>query len=579
MGNTCYILNVKTLSTLLLLFLFSLSVLASPSEQINSFDTDIYIPDNGVVRVEENITYQFPATERRGIIRKIPYKYKLGNNNYNLRIDVNSVTDFEGQPYKYTVKTDDGNIVIKIGDPDKAVSGVKDYRIEYFVKKVIREFEGYDEFYWNVTGTEWNLPIVESSTHIYFETEVPEGLKLDCFTGFYGSSDKNCSYNVGSDSVVFRSDSELNPYQGLTVVLGFPTGVVSGHSTLQKWYWFIADNLIYTVPFITLLILYFLWSKFGRDPYRNMPVAVRYEAPAELTPAEAGTLHDEKADMVDLTSTVIDLAVRGFLRIEEIETTKYLFLSDRDYRLIKNTEAPAEGLMQHEVKVLDGLFSGDKTEVLISELKNKFYKKLKPIKNAIYHQLVDKKYFISNPERIRATYKTIGMIVIFGSLFILPSLLPKLIISFSGLLIVLSARFMPRKTRNGVTVNHHLMGFREFIERAEKDRIKTLADEDPSIFDRVLPYALVFGLEEKWAEAFSGMFTEPPSWYSSNSYAGGFSPHIFVNDLGRSISIMNKSFYSSPKNSSGSRSIGMGGGFGGGGFSGGGFGGGGGGSW
>ncbi len=579
MGKTCLIYNLKIVCILFFLVFLPFLVFASPSEQINSFDTDIYIPDNGVVRVEENITYQFPAAERRGIIRKIPYKYTLSRNNYNLRIDVSSVTDFEGRDYNYTVKKDNGYMVIKIGDADKTVSGVKDYRIEYFVKKVIREIDGYDEFFWNVTGTQWDHPIVSSSTHIYFENEIPEGLKLDCFTGSYGSADKNCSYSVSGDSVVFRSDSELNPYQGLTISLGFPPGVISGHSTLQKWFWFITDNLIYTVPFLTLLILYFIWSKFGRDPYKNMPIAVRYEPPPELTPAEAGTLYDERADMIDLTSTVIDLAVRGYLRIEEIETTKYLFLSDRDYRIIKTAGMTTDGLMPHEIKILDGLFKGDKAEVLISELKNKFYSNLKTIKNSIYHQLVDKSYFLSNPDRIRATYKAIGMIIIFGSLFILPNLIPKLIFTLSGFMVIYFSGYMPRKTRKGVKVNHHLLGFREFIERAEKDRIEKIAAEDPAIFDRVLPYALVFGLEEKWADAFSGMFTEPPSWYSSNSYSGGFSPHIFVNDLGRSISIMNKSFNSSPKNSSGSRSIGMGGGFGGGGFSGGGFGGGGGGSW
>ena len=138
---------------------------------------------------------------------------------------------------------------------------------------------------------------------------------------------------------------------------------------------------------------------------------------------------------------------------------------------------------------------------------------------------------------------------------------------------------MPRKTKRGSFVNHHLLGFREFIEKAERDRIKKLADEDPKIFDRILPFALVFGLEEKWAEVFSDIFTEPPDWYSSNRYGDTFYPHIFINDLGRSISIMNKCFYSSPRNSSGGRSISMGGGLGGGGFSGGGFGGGGGGSW
>jgi len=563
----------------LLLFLFflipCLTLTLSASEQINSFDVDIYIPTNGVVRVEENIEYQFPDEVRRGIIRKIPYKYKLGRNNYNLRIDVQNVTDFEGNSYKYRVTEKNGYVDIKIGNPDISVTGVKEYRIEYFVKRAIKEIDSYDKFYWNVTGTEWNLPILSSSAHIYFETDMPDELKMDCFTGSFGSTETNCSYSSSTDSIIYKSKGELNPYQGLTIVLEIPGGILKGSSKLDQWFWFIRDNLIFTVPFITLFILFFIWNKFGRDPYKNKPIAVRYEPPPDLTPAEAGALYDEKADMIDLTSTVIDLAVRGYLRIEEIETTKYLFLSDRDYRLIKTPEKNTDDLMPHELKILEGLFSTGQTEVLISDLKNKYYKHLESIKNSIYHQLVDKSFFLSNPDRIRTTYKAVGMIIIFSALFILPDLLPKLIFALSGFMVVFFSGYMPRKTRKGVTVNHHLLGFREFIERAEKDRIKTLAEEDPAIFDRVLPYALVFGLEEKWAEAFSGMFTDPPNWYSSNSYTGGFSPHIFVNDLGRSISIMNKSFNSSPRNSSGGRSISMGGG----GFSGGGFGGGGGGSW
>jgi len=577
--NTGLLNITKLVYSLILFFLLPLFVFASPSEQINSFDVDIYIPDSGVVRVEENIEYQFPAGERHGIIRKIPYKYKLGRNNYNLRIDVRGVTDFEGNAYKYRVNESNGNLEIKIGDPDKTVTGIKDYRIEYFVKKVLRDFDEYDEFFWNVTGNEWNLPIVKSSAHIYFEADIPSELKMECFTGRFGSTDKNCTFNSSPDSVVYKSDGELNPYQGISIVLGFPKGIVKGPSRLQEWLWFIRDNLIYTVPFFTALILFFIWSKFGRDPYKNMPIAVRYEPPPDLTPAEAGTLYDEKADMIDLTSTVIDLAVRGYLRIEEIETTKYLFLSDRDYKLIKTAQKTTDELMPHEIKIMEALFRSGQSDVLISDLKNNFYANLKSIKNSIYHQLVEKSYFLSNPDRIRATYKAVGMIIIFSALFILPTLIPKLIFALSGFMIVYFSKYMPRKTRKGVTVNHHLLGFREFIDRAEKDRIKMLADEDPAIFDRVLPYALIFGLEEKWAEAFSGMFQEPPDWYSSGRYSHGFSPHIFVNDLGRSISIMNKSFYSSPRNSSGGRSISMGGGFGGGGFSGGGFGGGGGGSW
>jgi len=121
-------------------------------------------------------------------------------------------------------------------------------------------------------------------------------------------------------------------------------------------------------------------------------------------------------------------------------------------------------------------------------------------------------------------------------------------------------------------VSEELLGFREFIERAEKERIERLAKDDPTLFDRVLPFALVFGLEDRWAEAFRDMYKDPPSWYSSPYYGDTFSPDIFVSDIGRSLSVMNSSLSSTPKKSGGS-------GFGGGGSSGGGFGGGGGGSW
>ena len=132
---------------------------------------------------------------------------------------------------------------------------------------------------------------------------------------------------------------------------------------------------------------------------------------------------------------------------------------------------------------------------------------------------------------------------------------------------------MPRKTKKGAIANNHLLGFREFIEKAEKDRIERLAKDDPTLFDRVLPYALVFGLEDKWANAFGDMYREPPNWYHSTYHGGTFSPRIFVTDVGRSLNVMNSTLSSTPRKSSGSS------GFSGGGSIGGGFGGGGGGSW
>ncbi|HZX13985.1 MAG TPA: DUF2207 domain-containing protein, partial [Thermodesulfobacteriota bacterium] len=160
--------------------------------------------------------------------------------------------------------------------------------------------------------------------------------------------------------------------------------------------------------------------------------------------------------------------------------------------------------------------------------------------------------------------------------FLIPHWGIKLSVGVSGIFILIFSRFMPRKTKKGSLAKEEILGFREFIERAERDRIKRLAKEDPTLFDRVLPYALVLGLEDRWAEAFHDMYKSPPSWYDSPGYRNSFSPRIFVSDLGRSLSVMNSSFASTPSKSGGYSG---GSGFGGGGSSGGGFGGGGGGSW
>ena len=560
----------KTLPYFLIAFFF---ITASASaEEILSFGSELFLNSSGQLIVDEEIEYDFQHAHRHGIFRDIPYKYDYGYKKQTVNIHVEDVTNFSGNPYQHKVSKSGSRINVRIGDPDRKITGVHGYRISYFVDGAIAYFDDYDEIYWNVTGNEWRVPIKNARARVSFENGVPEGARAKCFTGSYGSTAEDCSISITPSSIEIKTLNELYAGQGLTIVVGFPKGVVKEPSAMSKLLRVLSDNWYFALPFITLFVLFHLWRTRGKDPEGRGVVAVRYEPPEGLTPAEAGTLVDERADILDVSSTVIDLAVRGYIKIEEIQTTKFYFFTDRDYKLVKIKEPSPEELKPHESEILSGIFGGAE-EIMVSELRNKFYKKLPGIKKALYRELIDKKYFPANPENVKNIYRFSGIGVIVVGFFLLSSPLLGISIAVSGIVVIFFSGFMPRKTKRGVHLNEELLGFREFIDRAEADRIRRMAAEDPTLFDRVLPYALVFGLEDKWADAFSEMYREPPSWYYSPYYRDSFSPHLFVNDLGRGLTVMNSTMRSTPKRSGSS-------GFsGGGGSSGGGFGGGGGGSW
>ncbi len=559
-------------------FIFLCLLLLSPifavdvrSEEIKDFESEILISSDGTIRVREDIEYDFEYAERHGIYRDIPYRYDYGYKRYSIKLEVEDVKDFNGNPYNYNVSRSGGVVNIKIGDPDKTVTGVHGYRIEYTVRGAIAFFEDHDELYWNVTGNEWRVPILKAETRVVFDGNIEKDVKALCYTGTSGSKAQNCDYQISPDTVDFAMTQALWAGQGLTIVVGIPKGIIQEPSSSTKLLWLLSDNWYFGLPFLTIFVFSYVWHSRGRDPEGKGVITVMYEPPDGLTPAEAGTLADERADILDITSTIIDLAVRGYLKIEEVKTTSFYFFTNRDYKLIKLRDFAAGELKPHEEKVFSGIFKG-KENVMVSDLRNKFYKELPPIKKALYREMIDEKYFPTNPENVKGIYKWIGIIIMFASLFLFSNLLLKLSIGLSGLIILIFSRYMPRKTKRGALVSEELLGFKEFIQRAEKDRIEQLAKDDPTLFDRVLPFALVFGLEDRWAEAFKDVYKEPPSWYSSPYYGTTFSPNIFVSDIGRSLSVMNSSLSSTPKRSGGS-------GFSGGGSSGGGFGGGGGGSW
>ncbi len=555
--------------------------------ELSTFNTDIEVRKDGSLSVKETIVADFTRDPHHGIFRTIPVRYrdKYGQT-YKLRYSLKDVTDENGKSWWYESWTEGDYLSIKIGDPDRTYEEPVTYVITYEIQRAMSfQFPDHDELYWNATGEEWPIPILSATAKITYPEEIDSSqVDADCFTGGYKSSAQNCTYEISGNTITFKSTVPFETYEGLTIVAGFPKGIITPLSFGQQLLWTLQDNWGYFIPFVTFGVLYWLWSTRGRDPKTNrdtvMPI---YTPPQGLTPSEAGTLIDESVDMHDISSTIIDMAVRGFLKINETKKKTWLGeSSEYEFELIKEFDTDPS-LKDFEKKTLKAIFGAGRTKKL-SDLQNKFYTDLPDIKAGIYDSLIDDKYFPSSPEKIRQTYYGFGigcLVFTFFSFgfFIDYSTAIPVGIGVSGILLLIFAKYMPAKTRKGVEMYYQVLGLEMFISTAETDRIKW--KEKENIFEKLLPYAMAFRLADKWSKAFEGMLKEPPNWYSSNdpNFINNFNTGYLVGRLTSFSNTMNSTFTSAPRSSGSGGSWSGGSGFGGGGFSGGGFGGGGGGGW
>lgn len=550
-------------------------------EKIDNFEVALKINSDSNLEIEEKIEYNFGAEEKHGIFREIPIKYKRGQANYNLRISDIRVTDEAGQKYKFSVFRSRGYVKIKIGDKDKFVTGQKTYIISYKVKRAINYFDDHDELYWNVTGNEWSVAIEKAKTRTAFSNfrVKYEDLQSTCFAGSFGSA-QNCEYSkpyCGPDrycqQIVFEQKN-LSPGQGLTIVVGWPKGLVKKPSVIQSFLYILQDNWILLLPIVVFVIMLSLWFKRGRDPKGRGTIIAQYEPPDNLTPVEVGTVIDEKVDKKDISAEIIYLAVKGYLKIIRLEGGGLFKTKDYELQKLKDENGLPNDF---DKKLMESLF-GSKNSIKLSDVKKdfNFYKDITETIEKIYQSVVNKNYFEKNPNKVKTIYIIIGVIIwffgflsrfIFGGFGMVSGFI-------AGLIVIIFGIFMPVKTRKGVLVKEHILGLKEYLSVAEKERLSfhNAPEKNPEHFERLLPYAMALGVEKEWAKQFEGIYNQQPNWYAG-SVSGGFSVAVFVNDLGRFQASANAVFGGRGSAASG------GSGFGGGGFSGGGFGGGGGGSW
>ena len=514
---------------------------------------------------------------------------------------------------------DDGpNMRIKIGDPDRFVSGEQRYVISYTINDGLNPFTDHDELYWNVTGNDWAVPIESASAAV---TVPGPGIeRVGCFEGPTGSTFP-CSSSNDETSGSFQATTPLQPGSGLTVVVGLQKGLVSvGPPVLvappkdtveqaQDFFKITPATLVLTAvsAVLVLVALGRQWWVAGRDRWfgdkyylnRDSPpgdrkplfaretIVVEFQPPEvgngrRLRPAEIGILLDERADTLDVSATIVHLAVRRHLTIKEVPKTGIFgIFQKQDYELVRESGSsegePREGrLRPFEDRLVDALFDAG-TTVKLSELKNKFHEDLAAVKSDLYYEAVSVlKLFPRDPEKVRKMYRAFavaiaiaGGLIGFGLGKAFGAGLVGVPIVVGGLLLFALAHLMPRRTAEGRELYKRSLGFRLYMTKAEKER-QAFA-EKANLFEEYLPYAIVYGCVNKWAKAFEGLGLEnrQSTWYVGQR---GFAPSLFASSLGDFSSSVSGVMASTPGGSGGS-------GFGGGGGSGGGGGGGGGGSW
>jgi hypothetical protein len=290
--------------------------------------------------------------------------------------------------------------------------------------------------------------------------------------------------------------------------------------------------------------------------------------------------------MRDITASIVDLAVRGYLVIEETQEAHMLGLTHSKSYVFHLKKAVGEwnSLKPHERSLLGGIFAtgnaGD--SVSLEDLHNTFYTNIPDIKNQIFFSLLGNGYYTHRPDSVRSAYIVFGFVIgVIGAggggwlsqqLGMAP--MPFIVAGIlTGAIICGFGWFMPARTQTGARALEGVLGFEDFLAHVESDRFNRMI-KTPEMFEKFLPFAMALGVEKNWSKAFQGIYTQPPQWYQGGSYGPNFYPYMFANDLNSMSSMAGTVMTSSPRSAEGSAFGGDGGG-GGGGFEGGGFGGGG----
>jgi uncharacterized membrane protein YgcG len=545
---------------------------------INDFEIAIKVHKEGHIDVNEKISVFFNE-KRRGIIREIPYTYQLAGKEYTTPIRNIKVLNHPSKVSK------NGSVrAIRIGDPNKYLSGPVQYDIRYEVEGPFITNTNYDEFYWNLTGNEWTAPIEK----VRFDIELPDEFPipysdLKLYSGSTGSQADSGYIQQEGKHIRGQNMARLEPGEGMTISIKLPYSYIDRRhvadltktalqETMEEVKW---QSPWAVIPAALISLFVGFWNKKRkRFTPENLKESMPYP-PDDMTPAEVGGFYDQIIHDRDVVSLLPYWAAQGFIRMEYNPHTK-------DSHLIRLHDLSGDRAA-YEYSLFRNLFATRDT-VSLSELKYKFHPTLSLVKSMISKEIIDQqlydedyRYWFRSWRGWLVVVLMIPLAVLFfilgywlaGAFFLMGFLV--------GMVLLLQPQVVSQK---GYRIKLHLQAFYRFLKGDADDQMEQLIKENPNYFDQVYPYAVAFNLDKSFIKRIQPYRNQAPTWY------GYYGIPMVMNRSDHSMEAFGREFETkeitsafnsvSPPSSTGSGSIGSGGG---GGFSGGGFGGGGGSSW
>ncbi|TDO58130.1 putative membrane protein DUF2207 [Kribbella sp. VKM Ac-2571] len=503
---------------------------AAADPVVTNYDSQVRVERDGLLRVAEtwklsDVTGTFTRfiVTRDHLPDDIDHVQEIGD----LQVKAG------GQDKKAELKTDGDVTSIAVPDISGATTQLD---VTYTVKgAVAKTLDGTEVRFAPLTGI--NLPI--QTANIVFS--VPEVSHVSCFAGPIDSNIPCTLAQIGETSGPTFQQTALPPGNTVKMAVGFPKGQIADNSIIEYRHTFkrafstdaaqlITALAVLLLGAIALFVLYRLRGRDQVDPRRVVPASlfslgadtrIDFTPPSDLRPGEVGTLIDERIDPVDVTATIIDLAVRGHIQIVELEHSTEFARPDWELRRVSN--APAEELQRYENVLIRAIF-GDADSVLVSELGKQVRANLAQVQDALYDGVVKRGWFTERPDRTRSLWATIGIVttvvgVIATVLLALLSTwgLLGLAITLVGVGLLVVGRYMPAKAPAAGRVLGQVAAIRG--ELLEMDVSELPTDQHAELCSRALPYAVVLGGSDRWIDALVATDTTPDeadegfTWY------------------------------------------------------------------